>query len=331
MKKIFVLITLFSFTAVFSFLPDASSQTKVKPITLQASAGGVGGVWYIVLAGVAEVIKEKVPEIQIKVVPGGGLINPIRVGKGDVQMAILFAPQAAGSYNGVDPFTEKTPDIRMIAGGFGNNYVQFVAAEETGLTSFEDVIKKKYPLKIAVERKGTTDEWTFKLALSYYKLGYEDLSKWGGRVIHTGYSDQATMIKDRHVEAIWENIAIPAPAVQDAQLSRKIKLLPLPEEAIKWMGEKYSLARGEIPVGSYGGAVTKPVPTVLHISSIAVHASIPEDVVYAITKVLCENPDRVHEIHASVKTFDPQLAWKDLGAPLHKGAEKYYKEKGYMK
>ena len=161
MKKIFVLITLFSFTAVFSFLPDASSQTKVKPITLQASAGGVGGVWYIVLAGVAEVIKEKVPEIQIKVVPGGGLINPIRVGKGDVQMAIVFAPQAAGSYHGMEPFKEKTPDIRMIAGGFGNNYVQFAAAEETGLTSFEDVIKKKYPLKIAVERKGTTDEWTF--------------------------------------------------------------------------------------------------------------------------------------------------------------------------
>ncbi|MFH1124650.1 MAG: TAXI family TRAP transporter solute-binding subunit [Pseudomonadota bacterium] len=330
MRKGFVLITLLFFLVSLSLQTNAYSQTKVKPITLQGSAGGVGGVWYIVFAGIAELIKEKAPEIQIKVVPGGGLINPPRVGKGDVQMAILFAPQAAATYHGMDPFKEKTPDIRMIAGGFGNNYVQFVVAEETGLTSFEDLIKKKYPLKIAVERKGTTDEWTLSLALSYYKLGYEDIGKWGGKVTNTGYSDQATMMKDRHVDALWENIAIPAPAIQDSLLSRKIKLLPLPEEVIKWMVEKYSLARGEIPVGSYG-VVDKPLVTVLHITSIAVHAEVPEDVVYTITKVLCENPDRVREIHASARGFDPKVAWRDLGAPLHKGAERYYREKGYMK
>jgi TRAP transporter TAXI family solute receptor len=319
-----------SFILAVSATPDAQGQPKVTPISLQASAGGVGGVWYIVMAGLAEVVKEKAPEIQIKVVPGGGLINPPRVGKGDVQMAILFAPQAAATHQGMDPFKEKTADIRMIAGGFGNNFVQFVAAEETGLNTFEDVVKKKFPLKIAVERKGTTDEWTFALALAHYKLGYGDLSKWGGKVVNTGYSDQGTMMKDRHVDAIWENIAIPAPAVQDVLLSRKIKLVALPEDLIGALVKKYSLARGEIPVGSYG-VVSQPVPTVLHISSIAVHAGVPEDVVYTITKVLCENADRVREIHASAKTFDPPNAWKNLGAPLHKGAEKYYKEKGYMK
>ncbi len=330
MKKIWIIVILF-FLVLFQIVqPNAYSQPKVSPITLQGSAGGVGGVWYIIFAGIAELIKEKVPEIQIKVVPGGGLINPPRVAKGDVQMAMVFAPQAAATYYGRDPFKEKTPDIRMIAGGFGNNYVQFAVAEETGLTSFADFIKKKYPLKIAVERKGTTDEWTLALALSYYKLGYEDVTKWGGKIVNTGYTDQATMMKDRHVDALWENIAIPAPAIQDSLLSRKIKLLPLPEEVIKWMVEKYSLARGEIPVGSYG-VVDKPVPTVLHITSIAVHANVPEDVVYAITKVICENPDRVHAIHASARVFNPNTAWQNLGAPLHKGAEKYYREKGYLK
>lgn len=218
----------------------------------------------------------------------------------------------------------------MIAGGFGNNYVQFAVAEEIGLTSFADFIKKRYPLKIAVERKGTTDEWTLALALSFYKLGYADIAKWGGKITNTGYTDQATMMKDRHVDGLWMNIAIPAPVIQDSLLSRKLKLLALPEEAIKWMGEQYSLARGEIPVGSYG-IVDKPVSTVLHITSIAVNANVPEDVVYVITKVLCENMDRVHAIHASAKGFDPKTAWQNLGAPLHKGAEKYYREKGYMK
>lgn len=330
MRKHTVLIGFLAVLVSFLMVSQGFSQSKVAPITLQASAGGVGGVWYIVLAGVAELIKEKAPEIQVKVVPGGGLINPPRVGKGDVQMAMVFAPQAAATYYGRDPFKEKTPGIRMVAGGFGNNYVQFAVAEETGLTSFEDFIKRKYPLKMAVERKGTTDEWTLSLALSYYKLGYEDVVKWGGKITNTGYTDQATLMKDRHVDALWENIAIPAPAIQDSLLSRKIKLLPLPEEVIKWMGEKYSLARGEIPRGSYG-IVDRPVPTVLHITSIAVHEGVPEDVVYHITKILCEHPDRVHAIHASAKEFNPKTAWENLGAPLHKGAERYYREKGFLK
>ncbi len=331
MKKALAIMTLLIFVAGFSIIGEVNAQTQVQPISLQGSAGGVGGVWYIMLAGIADLIKEKVPAIQIKVVPGGGLINPPRVGKGDVQMAVVFAPQAAASYHGMEPFKEKTPDIRMVAGGFGNVYVQCAVAEETGLTSFDEIIKKKYPLKIAVERKGTTDEWTFATAFSYYKLGYGDLVKWGGKVMHTGYGDQGTMMKDRHVDAIWENIAIPAPVIQDVLISRKIKILPLSQELIKWMTEKYSLSSGEIPAGSYGGVVSQPVPTVLHITSIAVHAAVPEDVVYTITKVLCENPDRVWGIHASAKAFDPKVAWKDLGAPIHKGAEKYYREKGYMK
>ena len=40
------------------------------PITLVWSAGGVGGGWYTVAAGIAELVKEAAPEISIKVVPG---------------------------------------------------------------------------------------------------------------------------------------------------------------------------------------------------------------------------------------------------------------------
>ena len=41
--------------------------------------------------------------------------------------------------------------------------------------------------------------------------------------------------------------------------------------------------------------------------------------------------ERQRKIHDSLKAFDPTNGWKDLGAPLHPGAEKYYREKGWMK
>jgi TRAP-type uncharacterized transport system substrate-binding protein len=60
---------------------------------------------------------------------------------------------------------------------------------------------------------------------------------------------------------------------------------------------------------------------------------LPNEVAYAVTKALCENRDALAKGHAGLKYFNPQVGWKpeNLGIPLHPGAEKYYKEKGWMK
>jgi hypothetical protein len=39
----------------------------------------------------------------------------------------------------------------------------------------------------------------------------------------------------------------------------------------------------------------------------------------------------VHRIHPSLADYDPAGAYLDLGVPLHPGAERYYREKGWMK
>ena len=61
------------------------------------------------------------------------------------------------------------------------------------------------------------------------------------------------------------------------------------------------------------------------------YSKLSPDVVYRVVKVVGENPDRVRKIHDSLKDFDPKVGWKDLGGPLHPGAEKFYREKGWMK
>jgi TRAP-type uncharacterized transport system substrate-binding protein len=53
--------------------------------------------------------------------------------------------------------------------------------------------------------------------------------------------------------------------------------------------------------------------------------------VYWITKIICENAEKMRKIHPSTVSFDPARAGFDLGASLHPGAEKYYKEAEYIK
>ena len=64
------------------------------------------------------------------------------------------------------------------------------------------------------------------------------------------------------------------------------------------------------------------------------NSALGEDEVYMIVKTLSENRDALVEEYASFAPWDPSTAWEESkrgGVSLHPGAEKYYKELGYMK
>jgi len=67
------------------------------------------------------------------------------------------------------------------------------------------------------------------------------------------------------------------------------------------------------------------VATVAMGTSLGFHASVPTDVVFAITRALCEHPEQVHDIHPAARQFDPAQAPLQAGGPLHPGAERYFR------
>jgi len=60
---------------------------------------------------------------------------------------------------------------------------------------------------------------------------------------------------------------------------------------------------------------------------------VPADLVYLVTKSIAEGKDQLVAAHKGLSQFDPKVAWKPelVGLPLHPGAEKYYREQGWMK
>jgi TRAP transporter TAXI family solute receptor len=87
-----------------------------------------------------------------------------------------------------------------------------------------------------------------------------------------------------------------------------------------------------MPAGTFRGQ-DKDVPTAGLHTTLVTLASLPDDVAYGVVKAVCENTKKMARGHASFKTFSCQKAWTEaaLGAPIHPGAARYYKEKGYMK
>jgi len=299
-------------------------------VTLKAAAGGAGGGWYQAFSQIVQLVKEKEPSINIKVVPGSGLANPPRVNSGEVQLGFAFPPFINAASNGKKPYKKAYPNIRTIAVGFGKNPLQFVVTKDSGITSVEEIVQKKIPLKLAADRVGTTDEWCTKTVLGFYNVTYKDIKKWGGRVMHLGYGDIETSLKDRNANAAFVIISPPASILTSVSISRPIHLLEMPKPLMDYLVNDWSFSPSVIKKGTYKGQ-DQDVRTALLSTAIMVRKDVPEDVVYKITKVILENPERIRKISPTFKDFNSANAVKGTGAELHPGTMKYAREKGYLK
>lgn len=326
-----VLMLIFSFTAALA--------QELKPVTLTWIAGGVGGGWYAQAGAVAALINQKEPKIVIKVIPGGGVVNPVRVslGEADLGWGITFVDKMA--YEGVAPLYEKpNPKVRAIGGYFGYYHIHFVADAARGLSTVQelaDLVKAGKSVRIAIPMKGTSDLPIVEEILRFYGITLEDIKKSGGEYFHAVYADMVSLYKDRHVDFVVTHLSIPAAAVTEMFSSRKSVLLEVSNECIDHMHTKLGTVGREtglcvIPANTYPG-FDKSVQAVTTAGELLVSADVPEIVVYTITKILCENLEELYQAHPANKTFVPETGWKYIAVPLHPGAERYYKEKGYMK
>jgi len=334
MRRLVVLSVLFSL-----LLGTMVLGAELKPVTLTWVAGGVGGGWYAQAGAIAALINQKEPKISIKVIPGGGVVNPVQVSSGDADLGwgITFVDKMA--LMGVPPlYSKPNPKVRAIGGYFGYYQIHFVATTETGIKTVKELaelVKAGKSIRIAVPMKGTSDLPIVEKILGYYGITLEDIKKTGGEYFHAVYADMISMYKDRHIDFVITHLSIPAAAVSEMFISRKSILLSVSEDCIDAMSRELGTVPREtglcvIPAGTYQGQ-DYDAPTVTTAGELLVNADVPEIVVYTITKILCENLQELWTVHPANKTFDPKSGARSVAVPLHPGAERYYREAGYLK
>ncbi len=291
------------------------------------TAGQVGGGWYAQAGGFVELVKSKNAKFNIKVVPGAGIQNMSKLQAGETEIAWGLPPFVAASYNGGDPYKDKHTDMRLVMNGLGFVHIQFGVPADYPAKSIREIFEKKGPITIGTTPPGGSDEWVMKKVLEFYKTTYQDVRSRGGKVILVSYSDLATQYRDRNMDIFFANLAVPGAAIQEASLARKMRILPMDNDLIKFM-EGLGLSRGVIPKGSYKDVVNNDVniPTIAMANTIVANAKTSEQAVYEFTKLLLGNVDAVRKVHPAFKDFDPKDAVKLANVPLHPGAAKAYKE-----
>jgi len=318
--------------ALVGTLALGAGPAAAQTYNLTWTAGQVGGGWYSQAGGFVELIKSKDSRFNIRVVPGAGIQNMTKLQQGETEIAWGLPPFIAASYNGQDPYPDKHQDMRLVMNGLGWVHIQFGVPADYPVKSIRELFESKKPFAIGTTPPGGSDEWVMKKVFEFYKTTYQELRGRGGKVVLVSYSDLANQYRDRNLDVLFANLAVPGAAIQEASLARKMRILPMDDDLIKFM-EGVGLARGVVPKGSYKDVVNndQDIPTIVMANTIVASAKAPEAMVHDFTKVLLQNVDGIRQVHPAFKAFDPKDAVRLGNVPLHPGAERAYREAGLLR
>ena len=338
-KKVFVLLPIFLLVLSVFFSGTATRVWALdKPVKLVFGAMRIGTSWYIYAATYSKILEKELPAgSSVEVLPqGGGIANPLVLAKGKVDVALSNVATANWAYNGLMMYEGKAAkNLRALAGGLNKVFVMVILREEfikkTGIDSLQKLADKKAPIRLICKPKGSTAPPAAQMVLEQYGMSFDKIKEWGGSVTQVSGGQIPAVVRDGRAD-IWFEVAPGGhPAVTEGMLTANLRMISLDEKVRKALGEK-GLNPDVIAANTFKNQ-NEPIKTVNPGTVIATTTRLSDEVAYLVTKTICENKEEVVAAHASIKPFVPEKAWLpgNTGIPLHPGAEKYYREKGWMK
>lgn len=300
--------------------------------TIEWRAGGLGGGWYTIVSGASKLLEDKNPGLTVKAVPGAGAANPTSVQNGQAQLGMsidIFAKMAregTAVYEG-RPKHEK---LTMVGQSMGDTPYHFVRGKGQPL-DVEALFKEGKNIRFGGAKAGATDEITLRWVAAHYGQTYDTLRARGWRIVLADYAELASAFKDGQVDYVFFAQGLPGASIVDMTTGREGELLQMPEPLLAGIKAKYGMGAGTIPAGTYPKYQGGDVKVLNMKTTLVTSSDVPEEVIYKITRTLCENEAVLPKIHASLGDYKCATAASERPVPVHPGALKYYREKGFVK
>ena len=306
------------------FVRTAAAQT-----TLEWVAGSLGGGWYTMAAGLSSLIREENPEIQIRVVPGGGLANSTRINNNQSQIGWGIDAFSASAVQGIDPYNAKHERLRCLGTGYSPTEHHFLRHTGAGPTDMRAILTQR-GLKIGAPQRSSTDEMTLQRILRFIGSSPDKIRAEGGRYLNGSYADLGTAYNDGQIDYVYVALAKPAALMQEIARGRRGgQMVAFPQDIRDHLTQQYAYAQGTLPGATYPTMMTGDIAVTMMDSVILVHDTVPAEVVQKITATLIKNAGpRLASIHQSMGGWTPQQAVGYRGVPFHPGAAAAFRAAG---
>ncbi|MCI9649985.1 TAXI family TRAP transporter solute-binding subunit [Oscillibacter sp.] len=305
-------------------------------VDLTFAAQEVGTAAYNYAAAIQTAIVKEIPgaNISITTTSPGGVGAPVIV-NGGAQCDIVMSNSAPAKWSMEEGIlgNAPTPDICAIAGGLGHDFVNVMFTQKfvdaTGITTVEELVAQKYPVKLVIKTNGTFGELAAEKVFEALGVTLEDVASWGGVVEKTGGDAIKSGLQDDLYDMTIDHIGAGQANTSELCLTHDMYDVQLGEETMAKMVEMgYDYVTVE--ANTWNGQ-TEEIKTVGSQQVILVPTSLDYAVAYHMAKAVCENKADLASAVAAMSYFDPETAGTLTltGVPLHPGAAAYYEEMGY--
>ncbi len=304
-------------------------STPAQAQTYEMVAGALGGGWYTMATGLSQILQENVPGLTIRVVPGGGLGNPTRVQNGVSQIGFGLDFLVSSAIKGEDPYRAPHDRISHIGVGWSPTEHHMLRRLDGGPSDMKSILTMP-GLRIGAPQGTSSDTLTLIYILRHFGTSFDQIRAQGGRVVQGSYNDIASAYMDGQVDYLYVALARPAAMVNEIQRGRRpATLVSFPQDVRDHLSRTYGFSQGVIPAGTYPAPMqTGEVPVTTMDTVLVVSNALPEEIVYRMLKAVIDNRSRLGGIHPSMAAFNPSVACRYPGAPLHPGARRAYAEAG---
>jgi TRAP transporter TAXI family solute receptor len=289
--------------------------------------GGVTGVYYAVGGAICRLMNKdrKQHNIRCSVESTGGStanINSLKGGELDFGMSqsdVQFtASKGQGSFKDAGAFA----DLRSVFSVHPEPFT-VLARKEANIAKFEDFKGKRF--NVGNPGSGTRTSMEELLTEMGWKLSDFSLAS------ELKADEHGPALCDNKIDGFFYGVGHPSANIQDPTTTCGAKLVSLTGAAVDKLIAKYPYyAKATIPGGMYNG---NPNATETYgvLATLVTSSKVPEQTVYTLVKAVFENFDEFKKLHPAFANLDPKAMVKNgNSAPLHPGAIKYYKEKGWM-
>jgi TRAP transporter TAXI family solute receptor len=312
--------------AAGTLLVGASLATAETFISI--GTGGVTGVYYPAGGAICRLVNKGRSEHGVRCSvesTGGSVYNVNTMRAGELDMGIV---QSDVQYNALkgegEEFTGAGP-FEGLRAVFSLHPEPFtvLARADSEIETFDDLPGKR----VNVGNPGSGQRSTMEVLMEAKGWTMDDFAL----ASELKSAEQAQALADNNIDAIVFTVGHPSGSIQEATTTVDAKLIPVSgPEVDQLVDSNPYYSKATIPGGMYRGT-DKDVETFGVKATLVSSTAVPDEVIYAVTKAVFENFEDFKKLHPAFANLEKEaMVTEALSAPLHPGAERYYKEAGLM-
>ncbi|AKX45895.1 C4-dicarboxylate ABC transporter substrate-binding protein [Thiopseudomonas alkaliphila] len=305
----------------------ATSAVQADDKFVTIGTGGQTGVYYVAGQSICRFVNRDTKTTGIKCnapASGGGVANVNGIRSGEFNFGVMQSDHQYKAMEGLAPFEKEgaMDDIRAVF-SLQSEVFTILARRDAHIANFDDLKGKR----VNVGNPGSGQRDTLEEIMAVKGWSKKDFAL----AAELKPAEQASALGDNNIDAMTYFVGHPNGAIQEATTTVDSVLVPVTGEAIdQLLAEKSYYTKAEIPGGVYKGN-DNPTPSIGGKAVLTTSAKVSDDTVYALVKSVFDNLDRFKKLHPAFKDLkEEEMIKAGLSAPLHDGAVRYYKERGWM-